>query len=86
MSGTNSFNVGRDGNQLTIISASLGTITFNGITLFNMKPSVVKVKSVGIDGRIKHRVIPDGHSGSIELDRMDASFILPLLRPISLLG
>jgi len=74
MTAPNSFNTGRDGYQLTIISATLGKITFNGITSFETKPTVVKLKSVALDGRIRHRTIPDGHTGTIELDRQDASF------------
>lgn len=74
MAGNNSFNVGRDGYQLTIIDSTLGTITFDGITSFSAKPGVVELKSVGLDGRIRHRTIPDGHKGAIELDRKDSSF------------
>jgi len=57
MTAPNSFNTGRDGYQLTIISATLGKITFNGITSFETKPTVVKLKSVALDGRIRHRTI-----------------------------
>jgi hypothetical protein len=74
MGAPNSFNVGRDGYQLTIIDSLLGPITFDGITSFSTKPAMVKLKSVSIDGRIRHRVIPDGHTGTIELDRQDSSF------------
>jgi hypothetical protein len=74
MAGTNSFNVGRDGYQLTIVDSVAGNITINGITSFAAKPAVVKLKSVSIDGRIQHRTIPDGHNGTIDIDRQDASF------------
>jgi hypothetical protein len=74
MPGVNSFNVGRDGAQLTIIDSSYGTVTINGITSFDAKPGYVKLKSVGIGGRIKYRNIPDGHVLSFEIDRQDPSY------------
>ncbi|MCM2537992.1 hypothetical protein [Burkholderia glumae] len=74
MAGINSFNVGRDSAQLTIIDSNFGTVTINGITKFDAKPAVVKLKSVGIGGRILHRTVPDGHALSFELDRQDPSY------------
>jgi len=74
MAGNNSFSVGRDGAQLTIVDSNYGQVTINGITSFEAKPAMVKLKSVGIEGRIKHRPIPDGHAGTFELDRQDASY------------
>jgi hypothetical protein len=72
--GINSFNVGRDGAQVTIFDSNVGQVTINGITSFESKPGMIKLKSVGINGRISHRPIPDGHSGTFEIDRQDASF------------
>ncbi|CAB3784327.1 hypothetical protein [Pararobbsia alpina] len=72
--GINSFNVGRDGAQVTVFDSSVGQVTINGITSFESKPGMVKLKSVDINGRIKHRPVPDGHSGTFEIDRQDASF------------
>lgn len=74
MAATNSFNVGRDGAQLTIIDSNYGTVTIDGITKFSAKPAVVKLKSVAINGRLKFRTIPDGHELSFELDRTDPSY------------
>jgi len=71
---TNSFNVGRDGAQITIFDSTLGQVTINGITSFDSKPGTVKLKSVNISGGITRRSIPDGHSGSFEVDRQDATF------------
>jgi hypothetical protein len=74
MGATNSFNVGRDGYQLTIMDSTMGQITINGITSFDVKPQMVKLKSVGVDGRIRRRAIPDGHAGTFEIDRQDPSY------------
>lgn len=74
MSGVNSFNVGRDGAQLTIIDSLVGQVTINGIIRFDAKPAVVKLKSVGITGRIKYRTVPDGHELTFEIDRQDPSY------------
>jgi hypothetical protein len=74
MAGVNSFNVGRDGAQLTIMDSSFGTVTINGIIRFEAKPAVVKLKSVGIDGRIRYRYVPDGHELSFEIDRQDPTY------------
>ncbi|QTP32617.1 MULTISPECIES: hypothetical protein [Burkholderia] len=74
MAGTNDFSVGRDGAQLTIIDSNFGTVTINGITKFEAKPAVVKLKSVQIRGRILHKTVPDGHALSFELDRQDPSY------------
>ncbi|WP_186039727.1 hypothetical protein [Burkholderia gladioli] len=74
MAGTNDFSVGRDGAQLTIIDSNFGTVTINGITKFEAKPAVVKLKSVQIRGRILHKTVPDGHALSFEIDRQDPSY------------
>lgn len=74
MAGQNSFNVGRDGAQLTIIDSAFGVVTINGIVSFEAKPGFVKLKSVGIDGRIKYRNIPDGHVLTFEIDRQDPTY------------
>jgi hypothetical protein len=74
MAGNNSFNVGRDGAQVTIFDSNFGQVTISGITSFETKPMMVKLKSVHIGGRILHRPIPDGHEGTFELDRQDPSF------------
>lgn len=74
MVAVNSFNVGRDGAQLTIIDSNYGTVTINGIIRFEAKPAVVKLKSVGIGGRIRYRYVPDGHELSFEIDRQDPSY------------
>jgi len=74
MAGVNSFNVGRDGAQLTILDSNIGTVTINGVIRFEAKPAVVKLKSVQIGGRIMYRVVPDGHELSFEIDRQDPSY------------
>lgn len=74
MAGQNSFNVGRDGAQVTIFDSSIGQVTISGITSFETKPEMVKLKSVHIGGRILRRAIPDGHTGTFDLDRQDPSF------------
>ncbi|AJG19071.1 hypothetical protein [Cupriavidus basilensis] len=74
MAGNNTFNVGRDGYQITIIDSNAGPVSFSGITSFEAKPAFVKLKSVNVNGRIIHRNVPDGHSGTLELDRQDSSF------------
>lgn len=74
MPGVNSFSVGRDGQQLTIIDSNVGTVTINGIIRFQAKPAVVKLKSVQIGGRILYRTIPDGHELEFEIDRQDPSY------------
>lgn len=74
MAGVNSFNVGRDGAQLTIVDSSFGSVTINGIIGFEAKPGFVKLKSVAIDGRIRYRNIPDGHVLTFEIDRQDPTY------------
>lgn len=71
MSGTNQFNIGRD-SQLTIMSAT-GPLSFNIITDFDSKPAYKKLESDGIDGTMRYRNLPMGHSGSFKLDRADSN-------------
>jgi hypothetical protein len=69
----NSFNVGRDGAQLTIIDSLLGPITFNGMISFDTKPRTKKLESEQITGQTIFRNVPNGHEGSMTFDRQDAS-------------
>jgi hypothetical protein len=70
----NSFNIGRDGYQLTILDPLFGQVTINGITSFDAKPDMIKLKSVTVDGNIRRRAVFDGHTGKFQLDREDATF------------
>lgn len=71
MSGTNQFNIGRD-SQLTIMSAT-GPLSFNIITDFDSKPQIKQIESDGIDGTMRFRNLPMGHTGSFKLDRADSN-------------
>ncbi|MDE1009669.1 MAG: hypothetical protein OSB38_28820 [Paraburkholderia fungorum] len=71
--GANSFNVGRDGSQITIFDSILGQLTFNGMISFDSKPRTKELESEGIDGTTRFRFVPNGHEGSFEFDRQDAS-------------
>ena len=73
MSGQNSFNVGRDGSQLTIIDSIAGTVTFNGMVGFGSKPRTKKLESEGINGVTTFRNLPNGHEGTFSFDRQDSS-------------
>ncbi|MBB3258220.1 hypothetical protein F4827_003088 [Paraburkholderia bannensis] len=74
MAGENTFNIGRDGAQLTIIDSNSGPVTISNITGFSSKPEMIKLKSVPVNGRVLRRSIYDGHSGTFEIDRQDASY------------
>ncbi len=67
----NSFNVGRDGAQITIFDLTLGKQTFNGMTSFDAKPRTKELESEGIDGNTKFRNLPNGHEGTFQFDRQD---------------
>lgn len=71
--GANSFNVGRDGSQLTIVDSLQGPVTFNGMVSFDAKPRTKKLESETIDGDTRFRSVPNGHEGSFEFDREDSS-------------
>ncbi|MFM0630772.1 hypothetical protein [Paraburkholderia xenovorans] len=73
MSGANTFNIGRDGLQLTIFDPSFGQVTFNGLTGFTSRPRYKKLESENADGKTRFRTVPNGHEGSFEIDREDAS-------------
>lgn len=69
----NTFNIGRDGLQLTVFDPLFGQVTFNGLTGFSSKPRYKKLESEGADGVTKFRTIPNGHEGTFEIDRQDSS-------------
>jgi len=71
--GANSFNVGRDGAQLTIRDSIQGTVNFNGMISFDTKPRTKKLESETIDGETRFRSLPNGHEGTFEFDREDSS-------------
>lgn len=73
MSAPNTFNIGRDGAQLTIIDTLLGQVTFNGQIGFDAKPRYKKLESETIQGNTLFRGVPNGHEGSFDFDRQDAS-------------
>ncbi|WP_234775175.1 hypothetical protein [Paraburkholderia tropica] len=69
----NTFNIGRDGLQLTTFDATLGQVQFNGLTGFTAKPRYKKLESEGADGVTRFRNVPNGHEGTFEIDRVDSS-------------
>lgn len=71
--GANSFNVGRDGAQITFFDSVLGRVTFNGQIGFETKPRTKKLESETIAGVTKFRNLPNGHEGTFEFDREDSS-------------
>jgi len=74
MAGENTFNIGRDGAQVTIIDSNVGPVTISNIVSFESKPGMLKLKSNPLNGRILRRAIYDGHSGTFEVDRQDSSY------------
>lgn len=73
MTQLNSFNIGRDGAQLTIFDSILGQQTFNGQIGFETKPRTKQLESEQITGQTIFRDVPNGHEGTITFDRQDAS-------------
>lgn len=73
MSGLNSFNVGRDGFQITIFDLIYGKQTFSGMTSFDSKPRTKELESEGIDGNTRFRNVPNGHEGTFQFDRGDVN-------------
>ncbi len=73
MAGQNSFNVGRDGAQFTIIDSVAGRVTFGGVVGFDAKSRAKELESEGIDGNVKFRNVPAGWEGTFTFDREDAS-------------
>jgi hypothetical protein len=73
MSAANTFNIGRDGLTLSVFDALLGQVDFDGLTGFTAKPRYKKLESEGSDGVTRFRDVPNGHEGTFEIDRQDAS-------------
>jgi hypothetical protein len=71
--GVNSFNVGRDGAQLTIFDSIQGQVDFNGQIGFDTKARTKELESETINGDTIFRNVPNGHEGTFEFDRQDAS-------------
>jgi hypothetical protein len=71
--GANSFNVGRDGSQITIFDTLAGQVTFNGTTSFDSRARTKELESEQITGSTIFRNVPNGHEGSFEFDRQDSS-------------
>lgn len=69
----NTFNVGRDGSQITIFDSIAGQVTFNGMISFDAKARTKKLESETITGNTVFRSVPNGHEGSFEFDRQDSS-------------
>lgn len=62
------FTVGRD-VSVDIVSAKKGLVRFPIKTGFSRKQESVELKSKGLDGVIRFGTIPDGWTGSIDVDR-----------------
>lgn len=73
MAGNNTFNIGRDGSQITIFDSIAGQVTFNGMVSFDTKPRTKELESEGINGVTTFRNVPNGHEGSFDFDRQDSS-------------
>jgi hypothetical protein len=71
--GVNSFNIGRDGSQISIFDSVLGKLTFNGMISFDSKARTKELESEQITGGTIFRFVPNGHEGSFEFDRQDSS-------------
>ncbi|OBR52332.1 hypothetical protein [Paraburkholderia tropica] len=71
--GVNSFNIGRDGSQITIIDSLAGQVTFNGMISFDSRARTKKLESEQITGGTIFRNVPNGHEGTFEFDRQDGS-------------
>jgi hypothetical protein len=71
--GANSFNVGRDGSQITIFDSIAGQVTFNGMTSFDSRARTKELESEPITGETVFRNVPNGHEGTFEFDRQDSS-------------
>lgn len=69
----NSFNIGRDGSQITIFDSFGGQVTFNGTISFDSKARTKELESEPINGNTIFRNVPNGHEGTFEFDRQDAS-------------
>ena len=69
----NTFNIGRDGAQLTIFDTLQGQVTFNGQISFETKQRTKKLESETIQGNTIFRNVPNGHEGTLTFDRQDAS-------------
>jgi hypothetical protein len=61
------------GNDLSLVIRSkvYGLLTFNNITSSNIKQVVQKLKSVGLDGRMRYATLPEGWTWDITLDAGD---------------
>lgn len=73
MTPNNSFNIGRDGAQITIFDSTAGQVTFNGAISFDSKARTKELESETINGTTIFRNVPNGHEGSFEFDRQDSS-------------
>lgn len=71
--GVNSFNIGRDGSQITIFDSLAGQVTFNGMISFDTKARTKELESENITGTTVFRFVPNGHEGTFEFDRQDSS-------------
>lgn len=66
--GYGTLSIGKD--IAVVITLSTGrSLTLSVITNFTKKQDTAKLKSKGIDGIIRHANVPDGWSGSFDLDR-----------------
>jgi hypothetical protein len=71
--GYNTFNIGRDGSQITIFDSVAGQVTFSGKVGFDSRARTKKLEHESINGTTHFRNVPNGHEGTFEFDRMDSS-------------
>ncbi|SDR37648.1 hypothetical protein SAMN05443245_5249 [Paraburkholderia fungorum] len=71
--GASSFNIGRDGSQITIFDSVAGQVTFGGMTSFDSRARTKELESEQITGNTIFRNVPNGHEGTFEFDRQDSS-------------
>lgn len=67
----NGFSVGRD-VTLTIVTAS-GPLNLSLVTGFQSAPTIAEVKVKGLDGITRHVRMPDGWTGSFNVERQDST-------------
>lgn len=58
--------------SIVVTLATGASLSLSVITNFTRKQDTAKLKSKGIDGIIRHAVVPDGWSGQFDLDRAGA--------------
>ena len=64
----NGFAIGGD-LQLVIVDTVQGLLTFNIVTMTDLKQLTQRVKSVGLDGRTRYAELPEGWEVDVDLDK-----------------